>query len=123
MVFQLRYRPKSGNRRMSGSSSQEMRNKAKEEAGVAVMVSLKMCKHLTTIDPEGSRLLRVKLNFRKKIDILVPYGQQANKSPKEKDDFYRDLQKAVEDTPKSHALIIAGDMNTKAMGAKKTWKK
>ena len=85
---------------------------------MAVIISLRMCKHLITVDPEGSRLLRVKLNFRKKLDILVPYGQQANKSSKGKDDFYKDLQKAVEDTPKSHALISAGDMNAKTMRAK-----
>ena len=48
----------------------------------------------------------------------MPYGQQANKTPKEKDDFYKELQRAVEETPRSHALIIAGDMNAKAMRAK-----
>ena len=54
----------------------------------------------------------------KRLDILVAYGQQADKTPKEKDAFYKDLQKAVDETPLRHALIIAGGFNAKAMRAR-----
>ena len=40
-------------RRVSGRSNQEMRNTAKEEAGVAVMLSNRISKYLITVDPEG----------------------------------------------------------------------
>ena len=67
------------------------------------------------MEPLGSRLMRVRLRTRQKVDIIVAYGPQAEKSPEEKDEFYDNLQKAIKATPKSHTLIIAGDLNAKLM--------
>ena len=70
-----------------GTSNQEMRNKANEKAGVAILVSNRMSKYLIAADPEGSRLMRVRLKSRKMLDILAAYGQEANKTPKGTDGF------------------------------------
>ena len=72
-----------------GKSNQDARSKVWEHAGVALMLSKRMGKYRITTDPEGSRLMRLRLRFRKEIDFLVAYGQQANKSPKETDTFYK----------------------------------
>ena len=40
------------------------------------MISNRMSKYLKAADPEGSRLMKVRLTFRKKLDILIAYGQQ-----------------------------------------------
>ena len=37
------------------------------------MISNRMSKYLISADPEGSRLMRVRLIFRKKLDILMVY--------------------------------------------------
>ena len=47
------------------------------------------------------------------MDIIVAYGQQAEKSAKEKDDFYKQLDEMIKSTPKKHSLMIAGDLNFK----------
>ena len=49
------------------------------------------------------------------MDIIIANGQQANKTEAEKDEFYKQLQTMIEDTPKKNAMIIAGDMNAKAL--------
>ena len=61
--------------------------------------------------------MRVRVKRRKKLDIIVTNGHKANKTPREKDAYYKEPQQAVNETPKSHALIIAGDMNAKALKA------
>ena len=104
--------------RSSNKKSDALFKKAREIAGVAAMVSKRMQTYLVTADPEGSRLMRIRLKMKKRLDILIAYGQQADKTPREKDEFYKDLQAAVKETPVRHALIIAGDLNTKAMRAR-----
>ena len=89
--------------------------KAREYAGVAVMVGKDLWKTIETMEPLGSRFMRIRLKTKQKVDIIVAYGPQAEKSPEEKDEFYDNLQKAIKATPKSHILIIAGDFNAKLM--------
>ncbi len=79
------------------------------------MVGKELWKKFETMEPLGSRLMRIRLKTKQKVDIIVAYGPQAEKRPEEKDEFYENLQKAIKATPKSHILIIAGDFNAKLM--------
>ena len=75
MALRFRHRPRSrrkvGKLRSSGKSNQEARNKAKECAGVAVMLNKRTNKHKITVQPEGNRIMRLRMKFKKKTDILV----------------------------------------------------
>ena len=89
--------------------------KKRERAGVAILVSNKLYKHIERIEPAGSRLMRIRLKCHKRLVIIIAYAPPANKHIEEKDQFYEQLKKMIEDTPKNNALIIAGDFNAKAM--------
>ena len=57
--------------------------------------------------------MRIRIEVRKKVDITVACGQQANKS--DKHDFYEQLQTMIDKTPIMNSLIVAGTMSAKAM--------
>ena len=83
---------------------------AVERGGVAVMMSNNMYKHLEYIEPAGSIMMRIRFKFHKKMDIIIVYGQQAIQSHQEKDKFYEQLRKMIEDTPDKHANCSNNDM-------------
>ena len=57
------------------------------------MLSNKLNKHLETIEPAGSRMMRIRLKLKKRMDIIIVYGHTAVKDDKGKDEFYEQLQK------------------------------
>ena len=104
---------KKAGKKADKTRKKELINQAREHGGVAIMIHKNLWKHIEKIETVGSRLLRCRMKFRKKLDIIVAYGQQANKSLQEKQQFYNDLQKMIEDTPPRHMLLVAGDFNAK----------
>ena len=88
MVLQLGERP--GNRRKSGENekdrkrNKELYNLAREYAGVAVMVGKDLWKRVEKLEPLESRLLRIRIKGKMKIDLIVAYSPQAEKRVEEK---------------------------------------
>lgn len=60
-------------------------------------------------------MMRIRLKLTKRMDIIIVYAHTAVKDDKDKDEFYEQLQKIIEDAPKKNTLIISGDLNAKAM--------
>ena len=89
--------------RQAGKKNKAIYEKAREYAGVAIKVSKRLWKYIDIVEPAGSRLMRIRLKMHKKLDIIVAYGQQAQKSAKEKDDFYKHLEEMVDSTPKQNS--------------------
>ena len=81
------------------------------------MVSKRLWKYIDILEPAGSRPMRIRLKMQKKLDIIIAYGKQADKSEKEKDSFYKQLEEMIKNTLKKNSLMIAGDLNAKVGAA------
>ena len=107
----------------SKARKKELIEKAREHGGTAVMLHKNIWNHLERIETVGSRLMKCRLKFKKKLDVIIVYGQQANKSLQEKERLYEDLQKMVDDTPPRNMLLIRETSTPKCAWLLKKWRK
>ena len=89
--------------RQAGKKNKAIYEKAGDYAGVAIEVSKRLWKYIDMLEPADSRLMRIRLKMHKKLDMIVAYGQQAAKSAKEKDDFYKQLEEMFKSTRKHNS--------------------
>ena len=64
--------------------------------------------------PFSDRLLSARFHSKyAKLTVIVCYAPTEDKEEEEKDSFYEELQKAVEETPAHDVLLILGNLNAK----------
>ena len=84
------------------------------EEGVGLLISKKLSKSLIGWTPLGSRLLKARFNSKyTKLTVIVCYAPTNTAEEEDKDDFYRQLQAAVETVPAHDMLLVLGDMNAR----------
>lgn len=82
--------------------------------GVAVLMNDEWFAAMVGYECVNSRLLWVKLRFKKvKLCIVVAYGPCNDRSVREKDKFWRDLEKVMNAVGNGYRLLVVGDLNGK----------
>ena len=86
----------------------------RHEEGVGLLISRKLSKALIGWTPLGPRLLKARFNSKFiKLTVVVCYAPHNQRDADEKDDFYQQLQAAVETVPAHDMLLVLGDLNAR----------
>ena len=86
----------------------------REFHGVAIWVHKSVAACMTSYNPVGSRIISATFaSSPKDITIIQCYAATADKADTEIEQFYKDLNCAIADTPKQNLLVITGDFNAK----------
>ena len=84
----------------------------KREQGVGFLVHKDIVKSVTGCRPISSRLMTVRLRASPfNINIIQVYALTFSYDDSEGDEFYRELQTLVDQTPKQDILVVQGDWN------------
>ena len=95
----------------------------KNEQGVGFLVHKDIVKSVIGCRPISSRLMTVRLRANPfNITIIQVYAPTSSYDDSEVDEFYREVQSLVDQTPKQDILLVQGDWNTKVGGdAQEDW--
>ena len=86
----------------------------KHEQGVGFLVHKDSVKRVIGCCPISSRLLTVRLRANPfNITIIQIYAPTSSYDDSEVDEFYRELQSLVDQTPKHDTLVVQGDWHAK----------
>ena len=86
----------------------------KHEQGVSFPVHKDIVKSVIGCRPVSSRLVTVRLRGSPfNITIIQVYAPTSSYGDSEVDEFYRELQSLVDQTPKQDILVVQGDWNVK----------
>ena len=107
---------------MKGKANKELYDKTVEHRGVGILLHHSLWKYIERIEPNGSRLMKMRLNLHKKLDIISTYAPPAVSNDKattkeEKQEYYDALTDVVKETPNNNTLIVLGDMNARVIEA------
>ena len=101
--------PTDGGHRMYLSGKQD-----KHEQGVGYLVHKDIVKSVIGCRPVSSRLMTVRLRASPfNITIIQVYAPTSSYDDSEVDEFYRELQSLVDQTPKQDILVLQCDWNAK----------
>ena len=90
------------------------RNEDKHERGVGFLVHKDIVKSVIGCRPVSSRLMTVQLRASPlNITIIQVYAPRSSYDDSDVDEFYRELQPLVDQTPKQDILVVQGDWNGK----------
>ncbi|PSN47766.1 Craniofacial development protein 2, partial [Blattella germanica] len=84
------------------------------QAGTGFLVNKKLKDHISGFIPINERLC--KLRYRGKynnVTLINSYAPTEEKNDDDKEKFYDDLQKTIDEVPKNDFVIILGDVNAK----------
>ena len=86
----------------------------KHEQGVGFLVHKDIVKSVMGCRPISSRLMTVRLRASPfNITIIQVYAPTSSYDDSEVDEFYREFQSLVDQTPKQDILVVQGDWNAK----------
>ena len=86
----------------------------KHEQGVGFLVHKDIVKSVIGCRPVSSRLMTVRLRASPfNITIIQVYAPTSSYDDSDVDEFYRELQSLVDQTPKQDILVVQGDWNAK----------
>ena len=86
----------------------------KHEQGVGFLVHKDIVKSVIGCRPISSRLMTVRLRASPfNITIIQVYAPTSSYDDSDVDEFYRELQSLVDQTPKQDILVVQGDWNAK----------
>ena len=86
----------------------------KHEQGVGFLVHKDIVKSVIGCRPISSRLMTVRLRASPfNITIIQVYAPTSSYDDSEVDEFYREIQSLVDQTPKQDILVVQGDWNAK----------
>ena len=124
-LFEMRWKkfgeiPTDGRHRVYFSGNED-----KHEQGVGFLVHKDIVKSVIRCRPISSRLMTVRLRASPfNITIIQVYAPTSSYDDSEVDEFYRELQSLVDQTPKQDILVVQGDWNAKVgEGAQEDWGK
>ena len=101
--------PTDGGHRMYFSGKED-----KHEQGVCFLVHKDIVKSVIGCRPISSRLMTVRLRASPfNITIIQVYAPTSSYDDSDVDEFYRELQSLVDQTPKQDILVVQGDWNAK----------
>ena len=90
------------------------RDNGNHEEGVGLLCNNEVSKALLEWKSLGPRLLRARFNGKyTKLTVVVSYAPTEEAEEEKKDDFYDQLQTAIEDVPTHDMLLIIGDLNAR----------
>ncbi|XP_061176934.1 craniofacial development protein 2-like [Saccostrea echinata] len=90
------------------------RKDEQHSSGVGLILSRKLGKCMLGWKPYSDRLLSARFHSKfAKLTVVVCYSPTEDKDEEEKDSFYEELQRAIEETPVHDVLLILGDLNAK----------
>ena len=82
--------------------------------GVAIMMSPTATKALIQWEPISSRLMTARFNSKgRRVTIIQCYAPTNNADQEKKEQFYRQLQSTIDNTPVGDIKILMGNMNAK----------
>ena len=82
--------------------------------GVAILIDQKTNRHVMGYNPISERLISIRVNARPTpITILQCYAPTSAADEDTCDNFYDELQQAIDSTPNKDILVIMGDFNAK----------
>jgi exonuclease III len=84
------------------------------QAGTGFLIQKKMQKFTMSFMPRNERLCKLRLKGKfNNISLISVYAPMEDKVDEIKEQFYEDLQKVVDNTPKTDTIIILGDLNAR----------
>jgi exonuclease III len=84
------------------------------QAGTGFLIQKKMQKYIISFIPYNERLCKLRLKGKfNSVSLISVYAATEDKMDEIKEQFYEDLQKVVDSTPKHDTIIILGDLNAK----------
>jgi hypothetical protein len=84
------------------------------QARTGFLIQKKMQKYIILFMAYNERLCKLRLKGKfNNISLISVYAPTEDKMEEIKEQFYEDLQKVVDSTPKSDIVIILGDLNTR----------
>lgn len=89
--------------------------------GVAFMVSKALSGAVTHFEAINDRIAVLELNGTVNVSIVGVYAPQNERPDAEKDQFYTDLQTVVATVPKSHVMMVIGDLNAETGSDRTGW--
>ena len=82
------------------------------QAGTGFICKKEIQRHIIDFTPYNERLCSLRLKGKyNKITIINTYAPTEEKDIEKKEQFYEDLQKMIDLTPRSDTVIILGDLN------------
>ena len=84
----------------------------KHEQGVSFLVHKDIVKSVIGFRPISGRLVTVRLRASP-FNIIQVYAPSSSCDDSEVDEFYRELQSLVDQTPKQDILVVQGDWNAR----------
>ncbi|XP_061188077.1 craniofacial development protein 2-like [Saccostrea echinata] len=85
-------------------------------SGVGLILSRKLGKCMLGWKRLSDRLLSARFHLKyAKLTVVVCYSPTEDKDEEEKDSFYEELQRAIEETPVHDVLLILGNVNAKVV--------
>jgi hypothetical protein len=85
-----------------------------DQVGTGFLVLKKMQKYIISFMPYNERLCKLRMKGRyNNVSLISVYAPTVDKMDDIKEQFSEDLQKVVDNTPKSETIIILGDLNAR----------
>ena len=109
-------------RKEKGRSTKENYENTREHRGVAILIHKDYWPYIHEVEHLGGRIMRLSLNFKKKLEIIATYAPTAKSNdidtPWEvKKEYYETLQECINKMNKKHMKLIMGDFNARVMKA------
>lgn len=103
-----------GSKRVNGYQIWYSGEESERKRGVGIAVRNELASNVIRFVPISSRLmvLRLKGNHRN-ISVISAYAPTNDKCIEEKENFYQQLQEALNTLPRRDLLVILGDFNAK----------
>ena len=93
-------------------SGMKERERGKAQKGVAVLMTDKWYKSLVNVEYKSARVLLAKFKFaRVKVCVIVVYGPVNGASEYERESFWNEVERTVDEVGSSYRVIVMGDMN------------
>ena len=88
------------------------RERSKAQKGVTVLMSDKCCKSLMNVEYKSARVLFAKFRFaRVKVCVILVYGAVNGASEYERESFWNEVERTVDEVGNSYRVIVMGDLN------------
>ena len=92
--------------------------------GVGLVLKKEARRTLLKWNPVNGRIMSVRFNSRfAKLTIIQVYAPTNDAEDESKEEFYEQLQREVEATPRHDVLIVMGDLNAKIGEDNEGWEK
>jgi exonuclease III len=84
------------------------------QARTGFLIQKKMQKYVISFMPYNERLCKFRLKGKfNSLCLISVYAPMEDKMDEIKEQFYKDLQKVVDNTPKCETIIVLGDLNVR----------